>query len=122
MKSNRTHTPPPRVENLGENNFYYNFNVVKYHPKDQDGNDFTYWGWDYDQVRVSYPVTIGDIKKELNAKGHQHEVNADEILIEADADKVQSPDKSIDYKNSLPTNASEQARNNLKGKNWKLNG
>jgi hypothetical protein len=122
MKSNRTHTPPPRVENLGENTFYYNFNVVKYRPKDEDGNDMTYWGWDYDQVKVSYPITIGDIKRELNAKGHQHEVNSDEILIEADVNKVQSPEKSIDYTNSLPTNASEQARNNLKDKNWKLNG
>ena len=121
MKSNRTHTPPPRVENLGENTFYYNFNVVKYRPKDQDGNDMTYWGWDYEQVRVSYPITIGDIKKELNAKGHQHEVNSDEISIEADANKVQSPEKSIDYTNSLPTSSSEQARNNLKDKNWKLN-
>ena len=122
MKSNRTHTPPPRVENLGENTFYYNFNVVKYRPKDQDGIDMTYWGWDYEQVRVSYPITIGDIKRELNSKGHQHEVNSDEILIEADANKVQSPEKSIDYTNSLPTSSSEQARNNLKDKNWKLNG
>ncbi len=121
-KSNRTHMPPPRVENLGEGTFFYNFDVVKYRPKDEEGNDMPYWAWDYEQVRVQYPVTIGDIQKELNSKGHPHDVNVDEVLIEADADQVQSPDKSIDYTGKAPTNASEAARTNLKDKDWKLNG
>ena len=122
IKTNRTHMPPPRVENLGEGTFYYNFNVVKYRPKDENGNDMPYWAWDYDQVRVQHPVTIGDIQKQINNKGHKHEVNIDEVLIEADANQVQSPDKHIDYTGKVPTAVSESARVSLKNKNWELKG
>jgi len=122
MKSNRTHHPPPRVENLGQGQFYYNFNVVKYRPKDEQGNDFDYWAWNYEQVRVFYPVTIAEIKKEMNAKDRGDvEVNIDEILIDADNGSVQSDDKVLNLSGDIPTVASVNAQNSLKDKDWKLN-
>ncbi len=120
MKSNRTHQPPPRVENLGEGTFYYNLDVVKYRPLNQDGVEEDYWAYDYIQVRVEYPITLGDIQKELNSKSVNHQVNTDDFMIDADSGKVQSADKEIKY-TELPSSASEAARNNLKGKGWKLN-
>ena len=120
MKSNRTHQPPPRVENLGEGTFYYNLNVVKYKGINEEGVDDTYWSYDYDQVRPIYPIHLGDIQSELNKHKMNHNVNADDFLIDADNGNVQAKDKEIHF-TELPTQASENARNNLKSKGWKLN-
>jgi len=121
MKSNRTHQPPPRVENLGEGTFYYNLDVVKYKGVNQEGVEDPYWSYDYNQVRVKYPITLGDIQKELNSKSVAHQINVDDFIIDADSGIVQSKDKEIHF-TELPSQASENARNNLKGKGWKLNG
>lgn len=67
MKSNRTHTPPPKIEDLGDGTSYYNFNVVE--SETEDG----YPSFDYDQVRVSNPVTLGKIQVALNQEGYDHE-------------------------------------------------
>jgi hypothetical protein len=78
MKSHRTHTPPPKIEDLGQGEFYYNFNIKKYKPVGIDGKKEKYWEWDYEQVRVSYPVEYNDIKKEL--KKH----NREDVTVEID--------------------------------------
>ena len=120
IEANRTHTPPPRVENLGEGTFYYNLDVVRYRPKDEQGNDMPYYAYDYLQVRVQYPIKLGEIQRALKGKGIAHQINADDFLIDADSGKVQAKEKEIDYTDFLPTTASEKARQNLINKNWKL--
>lgn len=67
MKSNRTHTPPPKIEDLGDGTSYYNFNVVE--AEAEEG----YPSFDYEQVRVENPVTIEKIQEALLAEGYEHE-------------------------------------------------
>lgn len=120
MKSNRTHQPPPRVENLGEGTFYYNLNVIKYKPLDMDGNEMPYDAYDYDQIRVDYPINLGSIQSHLDKEKLNHKIKTDDFIIDADSGKVQSKDKEIVF-TELPTQVSENALNNLKDEGWKIN-
>lgn len=70
MKSNRTHTPPPVLEDLGNGTTYYNFDVV--HSQREDDDVITQ-NYDYDQVTVENPVTLEKIKEELLKEGYDHE-------------------------------------------------
>lgn len=70
MKSNRTHTPPPVIEDLGDGTSHYNFDVINSQREDEDSVTENY---DYDQVTVVNPVTLEKIKEELLKEGYDHE-------------------------------------------------
>lgn len=67
MKSNRIHTPPPKVEDLGDGTSHYNFDVVEGSTEEGDAS------YDYEQVRVSNPVTLEKVQHELIKEGYKHE-------------------------------------------------
>lgn len=62
QKSQRYHTAPPRIEDLGDGASYYNFNVVE--SASEEGDLI----FDYDQVRMKNPVTEQDIE-DLEVEG-----------------------------------------------------
>lgn len=66
MKSNRTHTPPPIIEELGDETYYYNFEVIT--SQSEDGADV----FDYKQVRCSLPVDAAEIQEELIRNKSDH--------------------------------------------------
>ena len=74
-KSNRTHTPPPVIEELGDGTFYYNFDVVETHI-DTDNDPATDEGlqYDYEQVRCDYPVDQVKIQERVDSEGYNHQV------------------------------------------------
>lgn len=71
MKSNRTHEMPPKIEDLGDGTSYYNFDVV------ESLAEGGYPSFDYEQVRVENPVTIGKIREALLVEGYDHEPTID---------------------------------------------
>lgn len=75
-KANRTHQAPPVIENLGDNTFYYNFNVME-RPIDDDNDPATDEGkqYDYDQVRCAYPVDEAKIQECVNKENYDHQVD-----------------------------------------------
>lgn len=65
MKSNTTYQPPKNpIENLGDGSYYYNFNIVKTVITDEEGE--TYDNYDYDQVRLAYPIDTEDISAAIS--------------------------------------------------------
>lgn len=68
MRSNRTHTPPPKIENLGDGTHYYNFNVITTKNENDEDN------FDYDQVRCNDPFSIEQTQAVVDASGYSHEV------------------------------------------------
>lgn len=82
MKSNRTHTPPPVLEDLGNDTTYYNFDVI-HSERDEDGQVIQ--NYDYDQVTVFNPPTKRKIKDAIVAEDYdleRLEVGVDELDIE----------------------------------------
>jgi len=75
-KSNRTNTPPPIIEKLGDGTFYYNFNIVET-PIDTDNDPATAEGiqYDYEQVRCDYPVEQVKIQERVDSEGYSHQVD-----------------------------------------------
>lgn len=72
MKSNRTHTPPPELEDLGNGTTYYNFDVIQSQREDDDEGVITQ-NYDYDQVTVENPVTKQKIKDAIVTEGYDLE-------------------------------------------------
>lgn len=72
MKANRTHTMPPQIEYLGDETYYYNFNIVKTVKKTVDGESYN--NYDYEQVRLSMPVSRDKIQTTVNEAGFKHTV------------------------------------------------
>lgn len=69
MKSNTTHNPPiTPLENLGDGTTYYNFNVTEKTVEEEDSDP--YISYDYDQVRITNPVTLEKINVALQAEGY----------------------------------------------------
>jgi hypothetical protein len=75
MKANRTHTPPPKIEDLGDGTFYYNFNIVESVVTPEEGED--YMNYDYEQVRCHYPLDEVEIHTNVDAEGYDHTINLD---------------------------------------------
>lgn len=67
MKANRTHQAPPKIEDLGDGTFYYNFNIVEGQTEEGEVS------YDYDQVRCSYPIEAKKIQKCLNNENYEHQ-------------------------------------------------
>lgn len=72
MKSSTTHTPPPKIEDLGDGSSFYNFDVIE--SVGEEGEAV----FDYDQVRVANPVTFPKVKAALLAEGYEHEPDLSE--------------------------------------------
>lgn len=68
-KSNCTHTRPPKIENLGDGSFFYNFDV-KESETESGVSEF-----DYNQVRCFLPVSVAKIQKCIDKEGYSHNVN-----------------------------------------------
>lgn len=66
-KSHTTHTPPPVIENLGDNTYYYNFNI---HETKIDG----VLNYHYMQVRCNYPISKEEMQQEIDRKQINHYV------------------------------------------------
>lgn len=75
MRANRTgeKNPPPKIENLKDGSFYYNFNVERTRLNKTGGGKYT--NWDYNQVRCNYPIDIQEIQEEVDKQGYDHTVN-----------------------------------------------
>ena len=69
MKSNRTHTFPPVVEDLGDGTFYYNFEVIESETEEGDRE------FNYQQVRCEYPVEIQKIQGCLAKENYEHQAD-----------------------------------------------
>lgn len=67
MKANRTHQAPPKIEDLGDGTFYYNFNIEESENEEGESN------FDYQQVRCKYPVSAEKIQDCLNREGYAHQ-------------------------------------------------
>lgn len=80
MKANRTgvNNPPPRIEDLGDGSFYYNFNVVQTEMELDSQEETSDVNWDYDQVRCYYPINIEEIQNAVDEAGYNHTVKIDE--------------------------------------------
>lgn len=78
MKANRTgkNNPPPKIEDLQDGTFYYNFNIVHSRVKIEGGRKDD--NWDYDQVRLEHPVDVEKIQQEVDAQGYEHTVELEE--------------------------------------------
>ncbi len=78
MKANRTgkNNPPPQIENLKDGTFYYNFNAVHTQVRTEGGGKDD--NWDYDQVRLPYPVDQSEIQQKVNQEGYEHTVELDQ--------------------------------------------
>ena len=63
--------PTVPIEDLGDNTSYFNFNVVESKVEDEEGE--TYLNYDYDQVRITNPVTIEKIEAALTEEGYNLE-------------------------------------------------
>lgn len=73
QKANRTHTPPPTIENLGDGTYYYNFNVDESEIPSESTED-VYSSYDYMQVRLHLPVNATEIQETLNQLNIDHNV------------------------------------------------
>lgn len=61
---------PAKIENLGDGTYHYNFNIVhKRVTEDRQTTDT----WNYNQVRLSYPVIIEQIQEKLDNKNYIHD-------------------------------------------------
>lgn len=80
MKSNRTHTAPPIIENLGDGTSYYNFDIEE--SQRIEGEDIEVTNFDYNQVTVKNPVTKSKIKDRILEEGYDLE------LLEAGVDAL----------------------------------
>ncbi len=69
MKSNRTHTFPPVVEDLGDGTFFYNFDVIESLTEEGDPE------YNYQQVRCDYPVDIQKIQVCLEKENYEHQAD-----------------------------------------------
>lgn len=69
MISNRTHTPPPMIEELGDGTYHYNYNVVRTTLELEEDNFDNY---DYLQVRCKMPVNQEIIQTAVNDSGSNH--------------------------------------------------
>lgn len=68
MRANRTHTPPPIYEDLGDGTFYYNFTIKE--STAEEG----YSNFDYYQVRCNYPINLNEVQLKINDNGYNHSV------------------------------------------------
>lgn len=79
MKSNRTHTPPPKIEDLGDGTYYYNFRVIAtevFPEEESEEMEEPYMNYDYDQVRCHFPIEEEELRTVLDAQGYgDHEIN-----------------------------------------------
>jgi len=66
MKSNRTQAAPPKIEDLGDGSFYYNFDVVE---ETKDNEKISY---NYQQVRCNYPIILEEIQAALINENYNH--------------------------------------------------
>jgi len=66
MKSNRTQAPPPKIEDLGDGTFYYNFDVVE---EEKENEETSY---NYEQVRCNLPVNLEEIQSAVIAENYNH--------------------------------------------------
>lgn len=66
MKSNRTQSPPPKIEDLGDGTFYYNFDVAE---EIMESGETSY---NYEQVRCSYPIVLEEIQAALVNENYNH--------------------------------------------------
>lgn len=68
-KANRTHQYPPKIENLGDGSFHYNFNVTESQTEEGELQ------FDYEQVRCKYPVRAEVIQECLSMQNYDHQVD-----------------------------------------------
>lgn len=75
MKANRTgkYNEPPQIEDLKDGTFYYNFNVEKDYIK-TDNSPRMDVDWNYNQVRLPYPLNIDKIQAEVTRQGYKHKL------------------------------------------------
>lgn len=66
MKSNRTQTSPPTIEDLGDGTYYYNFDVVEGVMETGETE------YNYEQVRCNYPIVLEDIQAALLKENYNH--------------------------------------------------
>ena len=66
MKSNRTQSSPPTIEDLGDSTYYYNFNVVEGVMETGETE------YNYQQVRCNYPIVLEDIQAALLKENYNH--------------------------------------------------
>lgn len=73
MRSQRTTTAPPIIEDLGDGTFYYNFSVTSATMTDIMGNSPTLI-FSYEQVRCKYPVVLTDVQQAVDLEMYIHTV------------------------------------------------
>lgn len=73
MKTNSINNTPEVIENLGDDTYYYNFNVDHSIRRVEESNK-KYDNYDYDQVRLDYPVDKEKIQVEVDKAGFDHTV------------------------------------------------
>jgi len=66
MKSNRTQAAPPKIEDLGDGTYYYNFDVVE---ETKENEEISY---NYQQVRCNYPIVLEEIQAALINENYNH--------------------------------------------------
>jgi hypothetical protein len=66
MKSNRTQAAPPKIEDLGDGSFYYNFDVVEGETQNEEIS------YNYQQVRCNYPIVLEEIQAALINENYNH--------------------------------------------------
>lgn len=71
MESQRTQIVPPKIEDLGDGTFYYNFDIVRSEKTEIMSNVVTIQ-FNYEQVRCNYPVDSQEIQAALNLEGYNH--------------------------------------------------
>lgn len=66
MKSNRTQAPPPKIEDLGDGTFFYNFDVTEEIKENEETS------YNYEQVRCNYPIVLEEIQAALIKENYNH--------------------------------------------------
>lgn len=66
IRTNRTNTEPPQIEELGDGSYYYNFNIDHTVLATDSGSVDNY---DYDQVRLELPVNKKKIQAAVKSAG-----------------------------------------------------
>lgn len=75
MKSNTTYHPPViPVEDLGDGSYYYNFDIIETLIVDEDSGD-THPSYDYNQIRLKFPIDIDEIQEHVNTINPSHKVD-----------------------------------------------
>lgn len=71
---------PDIIENLGDGTYHYNFDIARGDNVEDSGTE----SWNYNQVRLPYPVDVQAIQDEININKFKHTVNADQVILTAE--------------------------------------